>query len=253
MYEDRSSGKFQIMKGIRMRKFVIATLLLLTTSPLFAHEPAKIAKHNVKTSEQKLRTEDQKTLYAVGLVLARQLASFNLTPAELRLVKQGLTDGVRGRKPKVDFVKYTKKSEEMGVARRDAHGKKLEEQAAAFIAVAAAEDGAVKMPSGAVYLSFKEGAGEPPLATDTVKLHFKSTLIDGREMDNTYKRGEPENARIDEYVKCLGDGALLMKPGGKARLVCPPETAMGKEGIGLVPPNATLVFDVELVEVVKAK
>jgi FKBP-type peptidyl-prolyl cis-trans isomerase FkpA len=228
-----------IMRGKVMRKLVIATLILCVASPVFAARP--------------LKTEEQKTLYAVGLVIAGQLSSFNLTPAELRLVKQGLTDGVRGRKAKVDYAKYSKKSLEMGIARRDAHGKKLEAQAAAFVEAAAGETGAVKSKSGTVYRSLREGEGERPAATDTVKIHYRSTLIDGREMDSTYKRGEPDQSKANGFIDCLNEGIQMMKPGGRARLVCPPETALGSEGYGLVPPNATLVYDVELVGIVDPK
>jgi len=234
-----------------MKKMIIAAMIMGIASPVYGHNPVKTARQKVKVKEVVLKTEDQKTLYAVGLVFARQLAAFDLTPAELRLVKQGLTDGVSGKKEKVDFVTYSKKSQEMGIARRDAHGKKLEAQAAHFIAMAAAEEGAVKTASGAVYHPLKEGNGVPPTEHETVRVHFVSTLIDGREMDNTYKRGEPEEDQLSHYIKCLIEGVQLMKPGGKARLVCPPETALGKEGFGLVPPNATLVYEVELLEVVK--
>jgi len=234
-----------------MRKLIVTVIIVCLASPAFAAKPLKPKKHKPKTTELKLKTEDQKTLYAVGLVLARQLASFDLTPAELRLVKQGLADGVHGRKPKVDFVTYSKKSQEMGIARRDAAGKKLEALAPEFIEKAAAEEGAVKTNSGVVYIPLKEGDGTPPTVNETVKLHFVSSLIDDREMDSTYKRGEPQEDQLSHFIKCLTEGVQLMKPGGRAKLVCPQETALGKESFGLVPPNATLVYEVELVEVKK--
>ena len=246
-----------------MRRFILAAVILLIAAPMFAAgpenlpkpvkkaEPVKSVKKRVKAKELKLRTEEQKTLYAVGLVMARQLASFELTPAELRIVRLGLTDGIRGRKSRVDFTKYSKKSQELGIARRDAAGKKLEAKAADFIEAAAQVPGAVKTKSGAIYLSLREGAGAQPVETDTVKLDFRNTLIDGKEMDNTYKNGAPESAKANEFLKCLTEGVLLMKTGGKARLVCPPDTALGKESFGLIPPNATLVYEVELLEIVK--
>jgi len=231
-----------------MRKLIAAAIIVCIASPVFAANPVKTPKQKQKAKVLRLKTEEQKTLYAVGLVLARQLESFNLTPTELRLVQHGLTDGVRGRKARLDFITYSKKSQEMGVARRDAHGKKLEKMAPQFIEKAAAEEGAVKTKSGAVYLTLKEGAGVPPTENEIVRLHFVSTLIDNREMDSTYKR-EPEEDQLNHYIKCLTEGVQLMKPGGKAKLVCPPETALGQKSFGLVPPNATLVYEVELLEV----
>jgi len=175
-----------------MKLILMTTLILLFAVPAF---PAG-----------KLITEDQKTLYGVGLVIARQLAVFNLTPRELKLVKRGLTDGVRGRKPRVDFAEYSKKSQEMGIARRDAHGKKLEAKSGEFMDKAAARPGAVKAALGIVYLSLQEGEGENPKETDTVKLHYRSALIDDREMDSSYKRGHPDEAPLKEFLKCLTEG-----------------------------------------------
>ena len=219
-------------------KLIMTTLIItLLATPAF---PAS-----------KLKTEKQKTLYGVGLVIARQLAVFNLTPRELKLVKRGISDGVLGRKQRVDFAEYSKKSQELGIARRNAYGKQLEVKTVKFVDEAGRQPGAVKTASGLVYLSLQEGEGSSPLETDSVKLHYRSTLVDGREMDSSYKRGKPDEAPLNEFLKCLTEGVLMMKPGGKAKLVCPPETGFGKEGSGIIPPNATLVFDVELIEVIK--
>lgn len=220
-----------------MKQFLVISIIILFASPAF---PAG-----------KLKTEEQKTLYGVGLVIARQLAVFNLTPRELKLVKRGISDGVLGRKPRVDFAEYSKKSQELGIARRNAYGKRLEAKNAPFMEKAANQPGAVKTSSGLIYLPLLEGQGSNPAEINTVKLHYRSTLIDGREMDSSYKRGKADEAPLNEFLKCLTEGVQLMKPGGKARLVCPSETGFGKEGSGIIPPNATLIFEVELIEVKK--
>lgn len=225
-----------------MQRFIIAALILLVALPAYAAKKKPVVRP---------LTEEEKAFYAIGLVLARQVEVFDFTPAELRIVKRGLNDATKGRKPKVDFVVYSKKSQELAVTRREAHGKKLEAKSAAFIEAAALEEGAVKSKSGVVYRAIKEGEGESPAETETIKLHYRSLLIDNKEMDSTYKRGEPEEAKVNEYIKCLNEGVQLMKPGGRARLVCPPETALGKDGSWVVPANATLVYEVELVEVVR--
>jgi FKBP-type peptidyl-prolyl cis-trans isomerase FkpA len=221
-----------------MNRLVIAILILLTASPALA-------------AKKKPMTEEQKAIYAVGLVIARQLSTFDLTPAEIRIMKRGLRDGLKGRKPLVDFAAYSKKSQELGIARRDAHGAKLAAKAKDFLAKAAEEEGAVKTNSGLIYRSLQEGGGATPAAEDKVKVHYQSSLIDGKEIESTYKNGQPDESIVKEFVKCLAEGVQLMKQGGKARLVCPPELALGKEGYGVIPPNATLVFDVELLEVTK--
>ena len=108
----------------------------------------------------------------------------------------------------------------------------------------------VATPSGLVYQSLKEGSGTPPAATDTVKVHYRGTLMDGREFDSSYQRGEPAEFALNRVIRCWTEGVQMMKPGGKARLTCPPAIAYGERGAGgVIPPNATLQFEVELLSV----
>jgi len=111
---------------------------------------------------------------------------------------------------------------------------------------------AVTTKSGLVYQSLKDGAGAPPAATDVVKVHYRGTLPDGKEFDSSYKRGEPTEFPLNRVIPCWTEGVQMMKPGGKARLTCPPAIAYGERGAGgVIPPNATLVFEVELISVKK--
>ena len=115
------------------------------------------------------------------------------------------------------------------------------------LAAAAKEPGAVVKPSGLVFLSQREGTGANPGATDTVKVNYRGTFPDGREFDSSYKRGEAIEFPLDGVIKCWTEGVQKMKVGGKAKLTCPPSIAYGERGAGsAVPPNATLVFEVEL-------
>lgn len=115
------------------------------------------------------------------------------------------------------------------------------------LAAAAKEPGAVVKPSGLVFLSQREGTGANPGATDTVKVNYRGTFPDGREFDSSYKRGEAIEFPLDGVIKCWTEGVQLMKVGGKARFTCPSAIAYGSRGAGnVVPPNATLVFEVEL-------
>ena len=108
----------------------------------------------------------------------------------------------------------------------------------------------VTTASGLVYESLKEGSGDAPKATDTVKVHYRGTLPDGKEFDSSYKRGEPTEFPLNRVIPCWTEGVQRMKPGGKAKLVCPPSIAYGERGAGgVIPPNATLNFEVELVSV----
>ena len=108
----------------------------------------------------------------------------------------------------------------------------------------------VTTASGLVYESIKDGAGESPKATDTVKVHYKGMFLDGKEFDSSYKRGEPTEFPLNRVIPCWTEGVQRMKPGGKAKLTCPPEIAYGARGAGgVIPPNTTLNFEVELISV----
>jgi len=102
--------------------------------------------------------------------------------------------------------------------------------------------------TGLVYESLKDGVGTSPVATDTVKVHYRGTLMDGKEFDSSYKRGEPIEFPLNRVIPCWTEGVQKMKPGGKAKLTCPPAIAYGAAGAGgVIPPNATLQFEVELI------
>jgi FKBP-type peptidyl-prolyl cis-trans isomerase FkpA len=108
----------------------------------------------------------------------------------------------------------------------------------------------VTTASGLVYQSLKEGTGAVPKASDTVKVHYRGTLQDGKEFDSSYKRGEPIEFPLSGVIPCWTEGVQKMKPGGKAKLTCPPAIAYGSRGAGgVIPPNATLDFEVELISV----
>ena len=117
----------------------------------------------------------------------------------------------------------------------------------AIAPAAMAQTQAVTTASGLVYQSLKEGAGDSPKATDTVKVHYKGMFLDGKEFDSSYKRGEPTEFPLNRVIPCWTEGVQRMKPGGKAKLTCPPAIAYGERGAGgVIPANATLQFEVEL-------
>ena len=118
---------------------------------------------------------------------------------------------------------------------------------------AAKEAGAVVTPSGLVYRSLKDGKGTSPTAADTVKVHYRGTFPDGKEFDSSYKRGEPIEFPLNGVIKCWTEGVQKMKIGGKAKLTCPASIAYGERGAGggVIPPNATLQFEVELLGIAK--
>jgi FKBP-type peptidyl-prolyl cis-trans isomerase FkpA/FKBP-type peptidyl-prolyl cis-trans isomerase FklB len=123
----------------------------------------------------------------------------------------------------------------------------------AFLAKAAAAAGATKTESGLVITTLTPGTGASPAADDTVKVHYHGTLIDGTVFDSSVQRGEPATFRLNGVIKCWTEGVQLMKVGGKSRLVCPSQIAYGERGAPpRIKPGATLVFEVELLDIVKA-
>jgi FKBP-type peptidyl-prolyl cis-trans isomerase FkpA len=120
------------------------------------------------------------------------------------------------------------------------------------LTAAAKEKGAVVTPTGLVYVSLKDGTGASPTAADTVKVHYRGTFPDGREFDSSYKRNEPAQFPLGGVIPCWTEGVQRMKVGGKAKLTCPAAIAYGTRGAGAsVPPNATLQFEVELLDIAK--
>jgi FKBP-type peptidyl-prolyl cis-trans isomerase FkpA len=119
-------------------------------------------------------------------------------------------------------------------------------------AASAKEPGAVVTPSGLVYRSLKDGSGAGPAATDKVKVHYRGTFPDGKEFDSSYSRNQPAEFQLNRVIKCWTEGVQMMKVGGKAKLTCPAPIAYGEKGAGgVIPPNATLLFEVELLGINK--
>jgi FKBP-type peptidyl-prolyl cis-trans isomerase FkpA/FKBP-type peptidyl-prolyl cis-trans isomerase FklB len=204
-------------------------------------------------AQPKLETDEQKTVYALGLILAQNLQQFALTPAEIELVKAGLTDGLLHPKDrKVDPQAFGPKIQELQKTRAAAVAGNERKAGQAFVDKAAAEKGAVKTASGAIVTTLKPGTGASPTANDKVKVHYHGTLTDGSVFDSSVQRGEPITFPLNGVIKCWTEGVQQIKVGGKSRLVCPADTAYGDRGAPpRIKPGATLVFEVELLEIVK--
>jgi FKBP-type peptidyl-prolyl cis-trans isomerase FkpA len=198
-------------------------------------------------------TEEQKTIYALGLSIAQNLSQFSLSPSELELVKKALSDAIAG-KPAVDIAVYGPKLQALATSRSAQQAVKEKANAGAYLAKAASEPGAVKTPSGLVYTVMKAGTGASPKATDSVKVHYRGTLTNGTEFDSSYKRGEPISFPLNGVIKCWTEGVQKMKVGGKSKLVCPSDIAYGDTGHPpTIPGGATLIFEVELLDIQAGK
>ena len=227
------------MRSVRAIALAIGLGFLFVTFPVAA-------------ADVELKTDDEKTLYALGLALAPQLSSFNLTPAELAVVEAGLTDGLSNRPKKVELNDYRPKIQQLAQARAAAVAAVEKQASQEFLTKAAAEKGAKKTESGLVYVELKPGTGEQPKATDKVKVHYQGTLTDGTVFDSSIQRGQPATFPLNGVIKCWTEGVQLMKVGGKSKLICPSDIAYGDRGSPpKIKPGAALVFEVELLEIVK--
>ena len=199
-----------------------------------------------------LKNEEEKTLYALGYALGNNLKSFSLSAAELEVVKAGFADSALQKPAVVEPQAYFPKINELQQSRAAVVAAKEKEASKGFIEKAAAEKGAVKLASGMVIQTLKEGTGASPKATDTVKVHYHGTLINGKVFDSSVQRGEPIEFPLNGVIKCWTEGVQKMKVGGKSKLICPADLAYGDNSPSpAIPPGSTLIFEVELLDIVK--
>jgi FKBP-type peptidyl-prolyl cis-trans isomerase FkpA/FKBP-type peptidyl-prolyl cis-trans isomerase FklB len=193
------------------------------------------------------KTEEEKTLYALGVALSQNLVPFKLSETELATVQAGMADGALGKPPKVDPEAYFPRIRELQSTRMAAAEAEQKKAGQAYLDKAAAQKGAKKTASGLVITTLTQGKGPTPKATDTVKVHYHGTLTDGKVFDSSVQRNEPATFPLNGVIPCWTEGVQMIKVGGKSRLVCPSDLAYGARGSPPeIPPGATLIFDVEL-------
>jgi len=213
---------------------------------------AVVSAGAARAADPELKSEDDKTIYALGLVLAQQLAAFKFTPAELAILDSGLADGFGGKTPKVELETYGPKIQPLGKQRLAAGAVEEKKKGEAYLATVAAKQGVKKLGDGLLMETVTEGTGASPAPGDNVKVNYKGTLIDGKVFDASEKHGGPQTMKLDnKVIKCWSQGMQFMKVGGKAKLYCPTDLAYGDRGQGEIPPGAALIFEVELVDIVK--
>jgi FKBP-type peptidyl-prolyl cis-trans isomerase FkpA len=197
-------------------------------------------------------SEDEKTIYALGAMVGQRFAGpMHLSDKELEVFQRGVKATARGGQPEFEVAPYAQKFDQLARARAAAGAADSKAQGQSFRDQAAAESGAVKLPSGLVMKTLTQGSGASPKATDVVRVHYHGTLTDGKVFDSSVQRGEPAEFPLNGVIPCWTEGVQRMKVGEKARLVCPPEIAYGDAGTpgGPIPPGATLVFEVELLDI----
>ena len=203
-------------------------------------------------AETELTDQRDKLSYSIGLQAGRSIKrrSFDVDP---EILKAGIEDGLNGRKPRMEAseMQALMKSVENDIrekrrAARKADGEKNAVEGPKFLAENKTKDGVKTTASGLQYKILQEGTGPTPKENDRVVVNFIGMTIDGKEFENTHSSGHAETLPVDRMIKGWREGLQLMKVGSKFRLFVPADLAFGKLGAGAVAPNATLIFDMEL-------
>ena len=230
----------------------LVSLALAACSPPEATTTSAAAPTN-STEATALQTDQDKTLYALGLVIGQNVrenvSDFKLTADEAKIVADGLRDAVLGAEPKVALDVYGPQIQGLAEERMSAGANEEKAASEAWVAEQAALPGAERSATGVVVIPMTEGTGANPTATSTVRVHYHGTLRDGSVFDSSVQRGEPISFPLNGVISCWTEGVQKIKVGGKAKLVCPADTAYGDQGSGSIPGGAALAFEVELLAI----
>ncbi|MCT4705073.1 FKBP-type peptidyl-prolyl cis-trans isomerase [Enterobacteriaceae bacterium H11S18] len=254
------------MKSLFKVTLLATTMAVALSAPAFAAPataaaPAKDAAAAPAASNASFKNDDQKSAYALGASLGRYMEN-SLKEQEklgIKLDKTQLIAGVQDAfadKSKLSDqeIEKTLQAFEARVktsaqAKMEKDAKENADKGKTFRDAFAKEKGVKTSSTGLMYQVEKAGSGEAPKDSDTVVVNYKGTLIDGKEFDNSYTRGEPLSFRLDGVIPGWTEGLKNIKKGGKIKMVIPPELAYGKTGVPGIPANSTLVFEVELLDI----
>jgi len=220
---------------------------------------APAAKPAVKkaSSGATFKTEDERTFYAYGYKMGQNLKTTSPSAGEASAIAQGLRDALTGKPEAVPMAVYLPKVSEMATKRMSAKADTEKKKGLAYIDKFTREDGVLPIPLGDGFIkTITEGKGAQPTADDTVKVNYRGTLIDGTEFDSSYKKGQPATLSVKGFIPGWIEALQLMKVGDKWRIVVPSELAYKAQGMQdpqtgrhIIPPNATLIFELELLSI----
>ncbi len=203
-----------------------------------------------------LKDEKDKVSYSIGINIGNNLKrqSVEVNPD---ILLQGIKDVLSGGKTlmteqevKQTMMDFQKDMMAKHQARMKELGEKNEKEGEAFLAENKKKEGVITLPSGLQYKVIKEGEGKTPIATDMVTVHYRGTLIDGKEFDSSYTRGQPVTFPVKGVIPGFSEALQLMKVGSKWQLFIPSNLSYGERGAGEeIGPNATLIFDIELISI----
>ncbi len=229
-----------------MRLLVIALSIVFLAGAVSAEE-------NVALKDQK-----DKINYSIGMDIGNTLKILSVD-VNFDILVQGIRDVLSGNKTLLTaqesrdiIIAFQKEMAAKQMERMKELGEKNKKEGETFLAENKIKEGVITQPSGLQYKVIKEGTGEMPKLTDRVTVHSIGTLIDGTEFDNSYHRGQPATFKVNSVFSGWSEALQMMKAGSKWRLFVPPHLAFGERGSGReIGPNATLIFDMELLSIVK--
>jgi FKBP-type peptidyl-prolyl cis-trans isomerase FklB len=227
-----------------MRRIFAFILGLTLLAPVcWAEEPARLGDEKAKDS------------YSLGYEFGSNIKK-QPVDLDLEAIITGIRDAYEGKEPKLSTEEM---KEELGSLKKKvwvAQQREYQEKASrnlkegeAFLAENAKKEGVITLPSGLQYKVLKEGSGPSPKATDSVTVHYRGTLVNGTEFDSSYARGEPATVHVIGMIRGWIEALQLMKAGSKWWIFVPPKLAYGERQFGRIPPNSTLIFDLELLSV----
>ena len=234
---------------------LIRSIASIFAAPLLFASVAAIAVQSTPAlAADGPQTDDEKAFYAIGAGTARQLKSLlPLSDRELDMYLQGARDTVAGNALALEpesaqplIKSMVERKQAAALAPAIAAGE-------AFVAEKAKTPGAKVSESGLVYIETQAGTGATPRASDRVRAHYHGTMIDGTVFDSSVERNQPFDFSLSGVISCWTEGIAMMKVGTKATLICPPKIAYGFQRKGSIPAASTLIFDVELLEVLPGK
>lgn len=242
--------------------FAVSLCLVACQAPnKSADKPAegdKTAAPAGKITKASLKTDADKLNYAVGVEIGKNVKRNGL-PLNDAIFMKGIHDGAEEAEPLLTEeemreakTNHSKAQREQRKKEREEAGKKNKEEGEKFLAENKTKEGVVTTESGLQYKIITEGKGEKPAETDRVKVNYKGTLIDGTEFDSSYKRGKPASFSVNRVVKGWTEALQLMPVGSKWQVFIPSDLGYGERGAGAkIGPNSVLIFEMELVEIVK--
>jgi FKBP-type peptidyl-prolyl cis-trans isomerase len=236
-----------------MKNISIAALLVLLISVgLYAEQKAAQTQPQSAPS----MTEKEKTSYSIGLNIGLNLHEQEVQ-VDFPTLSKGIQDGLANSKPALSeaeiraaLMTLQKQVAERQDARKKATAEKNSKEADTFLTANKAKQGVVTLPSGLQYKVITQGKGPKPVSTDTVVTHYKGTFMDGKQFDSSYDRGEPATFTVNGVIPGWTEALQLMPVGSKWQLWVPSKLAYGENGFqNVIPPNATLVFEIELISI----